>query len=111
MRTVRRVSLGVAPGDHLVRHEPDRLAAAEASLRIVASGLRDRPRAQVRKRFVQCPRVLLDRPVELQRDRGGKARLLAGGGRHEHLLVRQLGRVLGRHDHVALFGSTTTSSA
>ncbi len=47
-----------------------------------------------------APRVLLDRAVEVERERGREARLLAGRGGDEHLLVRQRRRVLRGHDHV-----------
>ncbi len=44
--------------------------------------------------------VLLDRTVRVERDRRREPRLLARRARHHDLLVGQLGRVLGRHDHV-----------
>ncbi len=41
----------VAPGEHLVLDEANRLAAAEASLRVVARGRRDRAGAHARERL------------------------------------------------------------
>ena len=77
---------------HLLLHEADRLAAPEAPLRVVAGRRRNRAGAHERQCLDQRVGVLLDVAVRAQRDGRRQAGLLAGGGRDEHLLLRQLAR-------------------
>ncbi len=88
---------GLTPRGHLLTEEADRLTGLEAAVEVVAGGGRDGAGAQPRERLVQRLRVLLQRAVPDQLNRGGETRLLAERGHHEHLLVGELRGALGGH--------------
>src|SRR4029077_12243363 len=71
---------GIAPSADLLADEPDRVAAPESSLGVVAGGARDRACAHARERFRKRPRVVPHAPVSLEGDSRHESRLLPSRG-------------------------------
>ena len=99
-RTWRSVAAGVSPGDQLLIDEPDRVAGLEPALGVVASGLGNGAGPQPPERISHRRRVLMRRAPRVEADRGDETRLQRPRRHHLDGPVRQLGRALGRHQHV-----------